>query len=108
MANQEIKTVVALRRYNPGRSGGNRAVLEPIFVGEKINKRWNLISPPEGKFRIASLWDCYYAGASPRGDKHNEFEGHPLTASGIEVCAKNTIATEGLVQTLISQKLVTV
>lgn len=103
---KKLQTVVALRRYNPGLSRGNRAALEPIFEGEKIHPLWNLIAPPIGDFRIATLWDGDHAGVSPISPNKNTYTGHPDTAKGRNVSGKDLIETEGLKEYLVKSGLV--
>jgi hypothetical protein len=106
MPSPTLKIVVALRRYNPGKSRGNRPVLEPIFQGENINPRWNLIAPPQGDFRIASLSDGDTAGYSPIAPGRNQYTGHPLVAKDRVVYARGLVSTEGLKSALVKLGLV--
>lgn len=104
---QAILTVVALRRYNPGFCRGNRAALDPVFEGDKIHPRWNLIAPPAGEFRIATLSYGDEAGPKPPGSDLATFVGHPAVARDRRVSARNTLSTEGLLSDLLGQGLVT-
>lgn len=102
-----VRTVVALRRFNPGIGRGNRPALEPVFEGDKVHPRWNLIAPPAGEFRIATLAYGDEAGPKPRGSAMATFVGHPAVSQCRRVSARNTLNTEGLLATLLEQGLVT-
>jgi hypothetical protein len=107
-ANETVRTVVALRRYNPGIGRGNRPALEPVFEGDKVHPRWNLIAPPAGEFRIATLAYGDEAGPKPRGCDLATFVGHPAVSQYRRVSASDTLNTEGLLATLLRQGMVVV